>query len=803
MSAPAAADTVTGKMNLTYPRGLRLCWIVLAGLTALAAPPTASSAEPAIANGGFESGLTGWRPLYTREPQTGQIVVDTQDPHSGKSAVKLTHTGEKDWSLDTAAPLPVAAGDLIELSAWVKIDGTGNVNLAVSTWGADRKVIAWSFGNRTTRAGADWQELRSRFVVPPGVVAIQPRLLGGGPLTAWIDDVVLVRKENVFARRPKNFPTELRMSNAALEVTLHTADGTLDVFDRRAQRRWTQRNLDHDTILKTATVVGDRLDLELFHAASGLDVTARIQLDADRPEFTVVLSAEGPLPARMVFPQPFAGEPGDYLVVPMNEGISYPVDDASIPPMSLIAYGGHGICMAFWGLTDGKKGQMAILETADDASIRMDRIEQKLAIAPVWEAQRGQFGYARRVRYAFFDQGGHVAMAKRYRAYAQQTGLFKTLEEKGRANPNVERLLGAVNVWCWDKDAVAIARELQAAGIQRILWSNRQGPEGIAAMNALGILTSRYDIYQDVMDPAKFPRLRYVHPDWTSAAWPKDIITDAAGRPTKGWGVEAKDGTMIDCGVICDLRATAYARERIPTELATHKYLGRFIDTTTAAPWHECYDPAHPMTRTQSRQAKMDLLRYVSEDNHLVTGCETGHDASVPYLHFFEGMMSLGSYRVPDSGRRMQEIWTEVPERVAKFQLGQAYRLPLWELVFHDCTVSYWYWGDYNNKLPALWDKRDLFNVLYGVPPMFMFDRKYWNANKARFVQSYQNTCPVVHDVATAEMTDHRFLTANRDVQETTYANGISVTVNFGATSHRLPTGETVAAMGYVVRGRR
>jgi hypothetical protein len=165
--------------------------------------------------------------------------------------------------------------------------------------------------------------------------------------------------------------------------------------------------------------------------------------------------------------------------------------------------------------------------------------------------------------------------------------------------------------------------------------------------------------------------------------------------------------------------------------------------------------------------------------------------------------MSLGAYRVPDAGRRMQEIWNDVPDRVAKFQVGHTYRLPLWELVFHDCTVSYWYWGDYNNKLPALWDKRDLFNVLYGVPPMFMFDRKYWNANKERFAQSYRNTCPLVRDVATSEMTDHRFLTANRDVQETTYANGIAVTVNFGPTPHTLATGETISPLSYVVRGRK
>jgi hypothetical protein len=46
-------------------------------------------------------------------------------------------------------------------------------------------------------------------------------------------------------------------------------------------------------------------------------------------------------------------------------------------------------------------------------------------------------------------------------------------------------------------------------------------------------------------------------------------------------------------------------------------------------------------------------------------------------------MLSLGPYRVPDAGRDMQRIWNEAPERVVKFQLGQAYRLPLWAALTH------------------------------------------------------------------------------------------------------------------------
>src|SRR5512133_2939524 len=117
-------------------------------------------------------------------------------------------------------------------------------------------------------------------------------------------------------------PATLSVRNAALEVTLNTGDATLSVLDRRSQRRWVQRRLGKGCVVKSAAAAGDRLELRLA-APTGLAVTATLQLDADAPEFTVTLKAAGAMPSALVFPEPFTGEAGDYLVVPMNEGISY------------------------------------------------------------------------------------------------------------------------------------------------------------------------------------------------------------------------------------------------------------------------------------------------------------------------------------------------------------------------------------------------------------------------------------------------------------------------------------------------
>jgi hypothetical protein len=81
------------------------------------------------------------------------------------------------------------------------------------------------------------------------------------------------------------------------------------------------------------------------------------------------------------------------------------------------------------------------------------------------------------------------------------------------------------------------------------------------------VLSSRYDIYQDTMNPANFPFLGGVDANWTTAGWPADIIRQANGDWRHGWAVRGTNDIMYDCGVLCDSRALDYARARIPRSL--------------------------------------------------------------------------------------------------------------------------------------------------------------------------------------------------------------------------------------------
>ncbi|MBR1920982.1 MAG: hypothetical protein IJ829_03125 [Kiritimatiellae bacterium] len=572
-----------------------------------------------------------------------------------------------------------------------------------------------------------------------------------------------------------------------------------EVDDLRTGRTWSPAfRWLRDAKVETRLEADGSLHVVFLQPKTAERREATFRLEKDRAEIVVTLEGDGEMSVPCVYPAAFATRAGDRLVVPLNEGISYPADEPDDIPGHLVAYGGHGLCMSFFGVQDDASGAgwMAILETPDDAAMtaRRDGATKLWTLAPSWDEQKRRFGYARRVRYVFFDRGGYVAMCKRYRAYAKEAGTFKPFSEKAKERPLVDRLLGAANVWCREKDKLGVVSNLVEAGIDRFLWSGGGTPDEVKAIAAKGgLLVGRYDDYQDVYRPEQLRALGRTS-GWNTAAWPADVAWASADSNDwrRAWGLKTKDGEWTYCAMMCDRRAVDHARRSTAEDLATRPYTARFIDTTTASPWRTCWNPAHPMTRSDSRHWRMELLRLFGDEFGLVVGSETGHDAAVPFCDYFEGMLSLGPYRVPDSGRNTAEVWTNVPPRVAKFQVGEGYRLPLWELVYHDCLCAHWYWGDYNNKLPDIWWKRDLFNVLYGTMGMYYFDNRQWAADKEKFVRSFRMTSPVARATGYSEMTDHRILSPDRAVQESRFADGTRVTVNFGDAPFALTDGETL-----------
>jgi hypothetical protein len=740
-----------------------------------------------------------WAPLWTRDAGAGSAVVKTTP--DGTQVLEVTHRGGRDWAVSSGHQRPVRPGDQYTLAAQAGCEGAGSVGLEVVARDSAGATVSWSYGRVDLVPGA-WRAVNSSFTVALGVATIEARWSGSGPSTSTLGAIELTKT----GEGPNVAPSPVTLNSTTLSLSFDPANGAFSVLDRRTGFWWTQRVTQPHAAV---TLESDAASLKatLVDPGTGRALTLALTLDPALPEAGLSLDGEGALPGEILYPFAWQPAPGDRLILPVNEGISYPVDDAQVPEGRFVGYGGHGLCMSFWGLDSSKPGAasgpgvLTLLETPDDAAVDIRRADGTLTAAPVWEAQKGRFGYQRNLRFVFFDHGGVAAFAHRYRQYAEARGTVVTLAQKRQKNPNVDKLAGAADVWYWGSDAPALAAELRSAGMDKVLWSNGEPAAAVQAINGLGYLTGRYDLYQDIMDPAQYPRLPWIQEEWTPSAWPDDVVLDRSGNPVHGWEVVAKDGTRVPAGVLNDEKALPVAEARITKELAAKPYTARFIDTTTASAWREDWSPAHPLTRTQSREWRMRLLDLVSNGHGLVTGSETGHDAAVPFVHYFEGMMSLAPFRIPDAGRNMQTILDQAPPVIEKFQLGWKYRLPLWELVYHDSVVAYWYWGDYSNKIPSVWALRDQFNALYGTPPVYMFTSAFWKANRQRFAQSYRTATATAKATMYARMDDFQVLTPDRSVQRTVFSNGVTVTANFGSSPWTDEHGVTVAPGQCVLKG--
>jgi hypothetical protein len=540
--------------------------------------------------------------------------------------------------------------------------------------------------------------------------------------------------------------------------------------------------------------------LTVHLALDGADLTIRVEGDP-----TATIDRITAFPPLLIVGRSTAMAVADY-----SNGHLYPLDLEGFPAQWL---DGGRMDMPWVGLLDQTTGAGVglILETPDDAVVETRPRTQAdgskpRAMAVLWEAIHGTWAAPRSVVLRFTPTGGYVALAKAYRAYAKDHGLLVTLADKVAKNPNVAKLFGATDVW---GGSLGFAREAKAAGLDRLIVHGRHRPADVKAIENLGYLVAQYDNYTDV-EPLKSPSDPV---DSNHDRVPESVVQKADGSRMTAWlTYDGKTQFMKRCPALW----LAAAKVVVPRSLAERADTGRFIDVTTAEALYECFDPAHPLTRAQKRQAGVDLLSYVRSQN-LVVGGEHGVWWAVPQVDYFEGLMShnpsfawpAGHLVRPKNRTESYAVKTSTWDHYDRDGIGVETRVPLWELVFHDCVVTTWYWGDSSDFLdavdPAYQARKDAFNVLYGTMPMLWAGEEgTWTTHRDRFLRTARQVGDVTRTVATAEMVGHEWVTPDRQVQRSAFANGVEAVANFGPEPREVELQgrrATLPQYGYLVRG--
>lgn len=611
------------------------------------------------------------------------------------------------------------------------------------------------------------------------------------------------------------------------------ADKSQIVFDlgKAVTVRFDEKSANEIEIEFTSLVAGNG------KAYPDLTIRTGVRLEPEEPTFTVSVldikydqeaCAFGSLryPERQGHLKTFEDE--GYLALPYNQGSIIPSERFRKPPRndhhvyddlswqkSGLAWGTEGayadimvggwnaLSMPWFGAKKGDSSFIGIIETPNDSRLNcilnysMEHVFNsegkkspwpRIAVAsPVWIDQNGAFGYNRTVRYTIIPNGDYVQMAKAFRQYLEGTGFIKTLREKMKDVPAVERLFGAplINIdggypWYTDyesfmftwKDIKAIGDDLHnCLGIDRALictWGgySKLPPESLPFHPKMGTEEELKEAVQTLQDAG------YLYASYHGYA--------ANLFHADSWS--AKEAVKVD-GVISDRwggRAARYfkkyAEANLPETIEKTGQLADYTDMISASPFKQYFDEEVGLvTREMDRQDRVDLFQYVKSLG-VVAGSETTNWWVTPYLDYCKGGMYHG----------------------IRFFLLKYIHVPLFNLVFHDVMVTFD--GTVGISREKEYSAEVLESLAYGVNPIFSFSLPYYQGARGIIAQTYRMTSDFLKSVALDELESHSYLDEGYNVQKTRFSSGAEAYINTDTFRYETEDGTVIPAMGFVLK---
>lgn len=493
---------------------------------------------------------------------------------------------------------------------------------------------------------------------------------------------------------------------------------------------------------------------------------------------------------------------GDRILIPMGEGIALTVGEDD--PITN-AYG--DFC--------SKQGTLCMAIVERESKFLLISLENGIYTAYDTRPEDGRYklniftknNMSCGVSYAVFDSLKDACACHR-----TLHGDVITLNEKIKANSEIEKLVGGAIFWIWNNnydevmysdydtdvdpatgdDLMRIADDLHQNGVDKAMMGIFFEPDSNYVeplYKRYGYISTQYDNYNDVLNPEMLsiiPNNRAKNCDYTARRM-KDYSAGVQITPTgelaKAWALKGFDGVMHPQNTLCPVIAAQRIKEEIPQILAKYPYYkGRFIDVYGCR-LGTCYSEVHPSTMAETLVVKNGAFEAM-EKMGLITGTENGFDGILSHLTYSEGLHSPVNLQIPDSGRKHAHVMNdEQTAHIGKEMMRPERRVPLWQLVYHDCMMTFPYWGDSTESTPKYTNRRVLFACLFGCPPLYSFSVKDYEALKPSILDSYKRISQVHSKVATLKMTDYEVLSEDYALQRSVFGNKYQVTVNFSDTA--------------------
>jgi hypothetical protein len=362
--------------------------------------------------------------------------------------------------------------------------------------------------------------------------------------------------------------------------------------------------------------------------------------------------------------------------------------------------------------------------------------------------------------------------------------------------------------------SVSMLKKMNSDGFDRLTMclAGKEGvemrPEVAAEADKLGYLFGIYDSFHSIHDP----KLKGTDATWPTAQFNQELYDKGA--------IVRKDGT-VKKGFkqkghnLSPIAARPYVEDRVTTNFAKVPYNYYFVDCDAYGQVFDDYTTGRMVTQHEDAMERNRRMKWITDRFDAVIGSEGGSSYSAPAIHVAEGMFisgfGWGDADLKDKASEYYEGGYFPPDTPAIFfkpsklkdkyrylNYDPRFRLPLFEVVFHDSVVATNHWSKDNLKHPDEKDTVFLIELLYQVPPMFHVSAGEYAKRKGVMKEQFDFFSPLNRELAFSQMTGFEWLTSDRLVQKTVFADKVEIIANFSENGFpyqdkKVPAGSVMA----------
>ncbi|MDZ4305048.1 MAG: glycoside hydrolase, partial [Pseudomonas sp.] len=363
---------------------------------------------------------------------------------------------------------------------------------------------------------------------------------------------------------------------------------------------------------------------------------------------------------------------------------------------------------------------------------------------------------------------------------------------------------------CGSTLSAATIKTLQDSGLQRLLLTLGEGwegglwhPEVVRKGVEAGYLMAPYDSYETALADTE-------NPDWTTAHLGSRAYRDCAimlknGQLKTGF---QKSGHYTDPRCVRPL-----LQARVAAVQAKAGFNAWFLDAYATGMLFDSYRSVLGMTQAQNAEGNVDAARWIANHLQLPVGSEDGNATTARGVLFAHGMQTpvmgwgdremtqdkqspyyVGAWYPPEQPAVFfKHVPLKEPLRTVYF--APAMRLPLYQAVFHGSVITTHHWLFDSLKLSNVQVESELTQLLYNVPPLYHLSAATLK-QRLPMIQRQDGFFRPLHErLATQALTDFRWLSGDRLLQQTTFTDGTRLVANFASEQREGYAGRSVTAL--------